>query len=625
MAAAQKSKENKHFFSLKVKLISLITSIVVLVSIIFTVIFINKQKQASLLQLKNRGETVASLLAYNSKYGLNIEDKLILEKIIGGVKDDPDVKYVVITNLKGKVISSLNEPDKKDMQELKPGFETDAKKIHQYTNANKTDIVNIAIPVFLVKKVEEMKEGDDDDLFEDEMFEDEAEDSEDDEDTISGEEKSETKAAAKVNLQRIGVVQLGITLKNMQKDLGVAVKEILVISFVIVIVGIILALFLSQIITGPINKVVNLLNEISSGDADLSKRIQIRSKDETGALADGFNSFLDKFQEVKKLSIAINDLADGEGNLTSRLNINSEDEIGQLAKGFDRFMGKLHDIICQVADVTDNISEASQTLSDSSQKLARQVGEVAKEAGNVADSSNNITSTIEETSSKVSSVNELMNQTEKESNKGVDVVHDMKRGSNQIASTIEHSSDVITELSKSAEAIGDSIRIITEIADQTKLIAVNAAIEASRVGEEGKGFSIVAEEIRRLAARVTNATGDISEKISNIQLGTSQAVDAMAKGTSEVKNGVELSERSETSLESISQAIVSVREKMNDINIMTNNQTSSIQSISSNINTISGAANDSSENINAAVDSIQELNKQIQSLRALVGQFVLDR
>jgi methyl-accepting chemotaxis protein len=334
---------------------------------------------------------------------------------------------------------------------------------------------------------------------------------------------------------------------------------------------------------------------------------------------------MDKFQEIKKISVFLNELADGGGDLTKRLNIASQDEIGMLAKGFDRFVDKLHEIISRVATNTGMISQASQTVSDMTIRLARDLDEVAKQSGEVAGSSTMISQAIDRTNSNVSDVNELMNSTERSSAAGVGVVHEARTGMERIAETIKASSSVVGKLNESSQKIGDIITTITEIADQTKLIAINAAIEASRVGAQGKGFSVVAEEIRRLAARVTKATQEISLRIKAIREDADRVVGAMRKGMDEAGKGLELSDRSEHSLENISRSVTDAKSRINQIAVSSSEQSLSITSISRNINSISEAAAQSSGGVSKAAHSMQELNKEVQELKQLVNRFVLEK
>ncbi len=609
--------------TLKFKLVMGSTALVLATVVVLTWVSIGTQRAQIGTQLEARGQTVAKLMAYNARYGVQIGDKPILDKIIGGVMDDPDVVYCLITDKQGKTITDYN-PQKVDPDAIKEllSFETDTVLVKEYSNSEGEKVMNIAMPVVLASAAPQDKAQDqlsdlEDDFFGgDVMSEDEGQARE-----TAQPETPEAEGAKRV----IGTVQIGITLKNRDSEVFKAARRAIIVGGVIFVVGFFVAFFFGSIISSPIRKVVTLLTDISEGEGDLSQRVHIKAADETGDLATGFNAFMDKFQEIKKISIFLNELADGGGDLTKRLNIASQDEVGMLAKGFDRFTGKLHEIICQVADNTEKIAQASQTVSDTAVRLARDLTEVAQQSGEVAGSSTQISQIIERTNSNVTNVNELMNTTERASTGGVEIVHETRNGMAQISDTIKASSDVVGKLNESSQKIGDTITTITEIADQTKLIAINAAIEASRVGAQGKGFSVVAEEIRRLAARVTKATQEISLRIKAIQEDSSRVVDAMQKGMDQSSRGLELSNRSQQSLENISRSVSDAKSRMNQIAVASNEQSSSIGIISKNINAISGSAKESSEGVSRAAQSMQELNKEVQALRQLVGQFVLER
>lgn len=617
--------------TLKFKLVVASTVLILISVLSLTFMFIQGQRRQIKSQLLSRGHTVAGLLAYNARYGVQIGDKIILDKIIGGVKNDTDVVYCIISDKSGNIITSYNEnrSDMKEMRGLLTGTEEDTL---EYTNIKGEDVINMAIPVELASseigesKTEELSNleedffSDDMGLMEDEFAADEGE-------TLGEASAEETSVGESAETQKrvIGTVQLGISLTNMKRDIRNAINRTVFWSFLIFVGGVLLAFWIGTIISAPIKKVVTLLNDISEGEGDLSQRISIKSSDETGDLATGFNTFMDKFQEIKKISVFLNELAEGGGDLTKRLNIVSQDEVGMLAKGFDRFTDKLHEIVCQVAENTEKIAKASQSVSDTTIRLARELDEVASQSGEVAGSSTQISETIDKTSQNVGNVNELMNTTQKVSSAGVDVVHQTRTGMEQMTETIRDSSNVVTQLNESSQKIGEIITAITEIADQTKLISINAAIEASRVGAQGKGFAVVAEEIRRLATRVTRATTDISERIKAIQEESLRVVNAMRKGMDEADRGLELSNRSEESLDTISRYVRDTKAKMNDIAVAANEQSSTITVVSKNINVISDAARQSSEGVSQTAGSMQELNTQVQALKQIVGQFVLQR
>ncbi len=610
----QRKKSKTLVQTLKFKLI-IVSMVLILVSVLsLAITFIQRQRKQIKNQLINRGVTITRIMAYNARYGVQIEDKPILDKIIGGVTDDPDVIYCVISNKKGKIIASYNQ-DRSDIEKIKEAFSIDERSEIEYANQAGEKVINIAMPVVLSSQASQEEEELTD--LESEFF--------DDPEVEMEEPQENQNLTANPNIRVIGVVQVGITLNNMKKVIAAAIRRTMLYSTIIIILGFILAFWIGSFISAPINKVVTVLNDISEGEGDLAQRIHIKSNDEVGDLAIGFNTFMDKFQEIKKISVFLNELADGGGDLTKRLNIASPDEIGMLAKGFDRFTDKLHDIICQVADNTEKISQASQQVSETALKLARELDEVAYQSSEVAVSSEQISGTITVTSQNVSNVNELMNKTEVISNSGVEIVHEAKNSMAQIAGTIENSSEVVNKLNESSQKIGNIITTITEIADQTKLIAINAAIEASRVGAQGKGFSVVAEEIRRLAARVTKATQDISQIITAIQKESFQVVTTMRKGMEEANHGLGLSNKSEQSLGEILNVVLDSKAKINQIAVASNEQTSSVSMISQNITNISGSAKQCSDGVTQTAQSMQDLNKEVQELRQLVGEFVLDR
>ncbi len=605
--------------SIKYKFIIISTSLILISVISLTLSFIGMQVTQIKQQLISRGLTISNLIAYNARYGVQIGDKPILNKIIGGIYDDPDVVYCIINDSEGEIITSHNK-HRSDVDEIRPYFTTKQKHHIEY-NRQEEDIINFAMPVTLPNAGPQAQtsgaSSEADDFFSEEL----------EFDTEPDSPPSEQNAASLKSgtVRVIGAVQIGISLNNMKKDVRTAIGKTLIASTLILFAGIVLAFWFGTVISAPIRKVVALLRNISEGEGDLSQRIHLQSNDEVGMLAIGFNTFMDKFQEIKRISVSLNELADGGGDLTHRLNIPSQDEVGMIAKGFDRFIDKLHDIICQVADNTEKISEASQSVFDTTYKLSRDLNEMAQQAVEVAESSDVISTAISQTSHNVTQVNSLMAETEQISNAGVGVVNETRQEMDLVANAIQGSSEAVNELNRSSQKIDETIQTITEIADQTKLIAINAAIEASRVGTQGKGFTVVAEEIRRLAARVTKATKDISQRIRDIQDEAFRVVTTMHKGKEVAEKGVRLSNQSEKSLEGISSSVVNAKQRIFQITDASVKQSSSIQIISKNISGISKAARDCSDGVSKSATAMEALNSEVQELRFLVGNFKLRR
>ena len=223
---------------------------------------------------------------------------------------------------------------------------------------------------------------------------------------------------------------------------------------------------------------------------------------------------------VQQLVGMMKDVATGEGDLTKRMNISRGDEIGKLGHWFDQFMEKLQGVIKEVSGVTNEVASASTQIAASSEEMSAAVCEVAKQAAQATHSA--------DTSGRIATDGGMI----------VKATIERMRG---IESAVSESSVSVTALGKRGDEIGHVISVINDIADQTNLLALNAAIEAARAGEHGRGFAVVADEVRKLADRTTKATEEIGGSIKAIQDETSTAVSRMGRGTEQVRSGVELS------------------------------------------------------------------------------------
>ena len=186
---------------------------------------------------------------------------------------------------------------------------------------------------------------------------------------------------------------------------------------------------------------------------------------------------------------------------------------------------------------------------------------------------------------------------------------------------MEESTEVVQHLSTSSEQIGDIVRVIDEIADQTNLLALNAAIEAARAGEQGKGFAVVADEVRKLAERTSVATQEISEKIKRVQVDTSNAVKAMNTGTSRVKEGISLAREAGDALDEVVESAASGAGMVVQIAAAVEEQSATSATISQSIETVSGAAHESARNIKDISENVEHLVQSTNALQMLLSEF----
>jgi len=326
---------------------------------------------------------------------------------------------------------------------------------------------------------------------------------------------------------------------------------------------------------------------------------------------------------IIKVVNMIKDIAQGEGDLTKRLEADSKDEIGDLAKWFNTFMDKLHDIIYQVALNTEQLSSAANEISSSAEQLSTGSKEQTNQTAQVATAVEEMTATIVETSKNTGEAAEKAKEAATQSQEGGRLAEDTSRGMEEIVESSNTTAHNIEGLAEKATAIGEIIKVIDDIADQTNLLALNAAIEAARAGEQGRGFAVVADEVRKLAERTTKATKEVAETIKGIQADVSTANSQINDSRKIVDSGKDLVQKTNASLTQIFASIESVQEMMRQIATASEEQSAAAEQISKSIENVNRISKESATGTEQAASAAEQLNRQSAELKALVGGFKL--
>lgn len=319
----------------------------------------------------------------------------------------------------------------------------------------------------------------------------------------------------------------------------------------------------------------------------------------------------------------IKDVAQGEGDLTKRIEIHNDDELGELSRWFNTFMDKLQDIIMQVAQSTEHIASATEEISSSATQSS-QGAETQK------DQTNQVATAMQEMSSTVLQVSENSNKAAESAKRagelaknGGEIVSETVGVIQGLASATKDTAAKIQELGKSSDQIGQIIGVIDDIADQTNLLALNAAIEAARAGEQGRGFAVVADEVRKLAERTTQATKEIAKMIKTIQEETQRAVESMESGTETVGGGVESATKAGEALQEIIHASDQVGEMITHIATAATQQSSATEQVNSNMEQIAKLVQESAVGAQQSAKACADLSNLALDLQALVGRFKL--
>ncbi len=327
---------------------------------------------------------------------------------------------------------------------------------------------------------------------------------------------------------------------------------------------------------------------------------------------------------TKPLQLAIDslkDIAAGEGDLTRRLKIESTDEIGELSHWFNTFTEKIHDIIVHVNARAFSVSSASEELSASATQIAKGSQTQTEKATTVATSSEEMSSTIVEVAKNASGASEAARKSNKIAQKGKEIVERTVDGMNSIAKSVEESASVITQLGTSSNKIGEIIKVIDDIADQTNLLALNAAIEAARAGEHGRGFAVVADEVRKLAEKTTKATKEIGGMIGTIQDETGKAVTSMGEVTKDVKEKVGLAKEAGNTLGEIVSNVDILTTMIQQIAVASEEQSAATDTISKDIQDIANTTKETSTSSTQIADASNDLSKLASELQSMLSKF----
>ncbi|HRY29372.1 MAG TPA: methyl-accepting chemotaxis protein [Elusimicrobiota bacterium] len=328
-------------------------------------------------------------------------------------------------------------------------------------------------------------------------------------------------------------------------------------------------------------------------------------------------------QPILKMVDMIKDVAEGEGDLSKRLELDSKDELGELAKWFNVFIEKLHDIIAQIANTTVQAAAAGEQASASSEELASGAEEQQAQTTQVATSVEEMSATIQEVAKNANEAANSSKSSGEAAKKGGEIVQKTVEGIMRISDSSKATAEAIKVLTKNSEQIGSIIGVIDDVADQTNLLALNAAIEAARAGEQGRGFAVVADEVRKLAERTSSSTKEITGMVKTMQEGTQMASQAMERGMKDVDGGVKLAEQAGNTLKEIVVTAQHVVDLVQQVATAAEEQSAAAEEISSNVESVASVAKQTAVGTQQISEASQEVAKLADGLQSLVNKFKL--
>ncbi|MBN8645266.1 MAG: methyl-accepting chemotaxis protein [Planctomycetes bacterium] len=324
---------------------------------------------------------------------------------------------------------------------------------------------------------------------------------------------------------------------------------------------------------------------------------------------------------IDRLNARMLDIAQGEGDLTARVDGSRKDELGMLGASFNLFVEKVQGVVREVKRAAEEVAAASTEIASSAEEMARSMDEQSEQVRRISAAVEETGASIGEVTTRATSVAEKARESGSAAQSGRATVGRTVDDMGAIAKDVSLTSGIVAELGRRGEQIGSVIAVINDIADQTNLLALNAAIEAARAGEHGRGFAVVADEVRKLADRTTKATKEIGESISTIRVETDRAVEKISAGAARVSGGVERATEAGASLERIAGASAEVSSMVESIATAMTQQSSASEEIARGVQAISSGSSQAAAGASQAATASTQLATRAESLRQLVAKF----
>ena len=384
--------------------------------------------------------------------------------------------------------------------------------------------------------------------------------------------------------------------------------------------GSLLVLIIFYLLNIKIFKPLDVVSDklVKAADGEINQIIEVKSKDEIGRLLQAIKKLIDYINVFERASSRI-----AENDLTVEVEPVSEND--SLGHSFKKMLRNLSDMVGKITENTGLISEAVMEISLAAGKTTQGAASQTDQIQQISTAIEQMSATIIESSRNTGEVSNFSRNSADTATTGGDLVGQTIQGIDNITNVTRQTGESIDHLAKSSEDIGEIVRVIDDIADQTNLLALNAAIEAARAGEHGRGFAVVADEVRKLADKTMKATGEINEMIKTIQAETKEAVRSMDAGIEEVNKSAELADSAGRNMQEVVTMSQRVMDMIQQVASATEQQSVATEEISQRVENITTITRETSANAEKSSKAADQLRNQTESLKELVEKFKIAR
>jgi methyl-accepting chemotaxis protein len=570
----------------KIVLMIIITSLVFGAGILF---FIRYQIQDTRLkEAINKTLIVADGLSAKAVEPVQAEDINALQFIQGEAISQPEVAYCFIRDGRGRVLSSSFEgnaipPVLKDINMLRPGVAWGTQPAQIMIRDTAVEVIDIAS-------------------------------------SIAG--------------GTLGTVHVGLNVTLIKSNIQNLLFKILLVGIAFLVVLSIFTMVVSAIWIAPVKDLMRVAEALGRGD--LSKKVHVSTGDELGQLGETLNGTIERLQgfiqtatDRDKMQHQVMDLLSvvssaAEGDLTVKAEVTA-DALGSVADAFNLMLNGLMSLVTHASNVASEIQRSTTDILHSAELMRVGAEQQASQIRNASDAVNTMSRTTQQMAENADAATQTSVKATQAAVKGGASVAETIKGMQRIRATVQSTGKKIKGLGERSLEIGAIIEVINEIATQTNLLALNAAIEAARAGEQGKGFAVVADEVRKLAERAARATKDITGLIKGIQVETSEAVTVMEEGTREVEEGTKLADQAGAALREIEQIVKQTATLMTDITSAAGDQVKSTESVVQTMDNISQLTQETMHGVQDTVATIGSLADLTKRLSDAIGRFKIGK